>query len=214
MPGKLQGGGVLWQGVQVHAEEIHGELPVEVMEFVFIYAMFLIQMFFINPGKVMQIEGALGIDTFVQAKEFPVLFRDEGVSAVRADEADRRGDTLPRDECLATDLAQILSVATIVIIEIMMRGTTEGADNIFRDRLPVTALDRSDGFAILPEKVFEEELPVLFDEGLDDGEPVSGKLLVFGGVGIIESPLLERNISADEVQEPANGFILFLNYSK
>lgn len=43
------------------------------MEFVFIYAMFLIQMFFINPGKVMQIEGALGIDTFVQAKEFPIF---------------------------------------------------------------------------------------------------------------------------------------------
>ena len=104
------------------------------MEFVFIYAMVLVQMFFINPGKVMQIEGALGIDTFVQAKEFPVLFRDGGVSAVRADEADRRGDTLPRDECLATDLAQILSVPTIVIIEIMMRGTTEGTDNIFRDR--------------------------------------------------------------------------------
>ena len=184
------------------------------MEFVFIFAIVLVQMFFINPGEVMQIEGALGIDTFVQAEEFPFLFRDEGVSTVRADEADRRGDNLPRDECLATDLALILTVSPIVIIEIVVRGTTEWTDHILRDGFAVTALNRFDGFAILPEIVFKKELPVLFDERLNDGEPVSGKLLVFRGVGIIESPLLERNISADEIQEPANRFILFLNYSK
>ena len=49
----------------------------------------------------------------------------------------------------------------------------------------------------------------MFDERLDDREAVSGKF-----VGIIEGPLLERDISADEVQEPANSFVLFLNYSK
>ena len=178
------------------------------------FAIILAQMFFVNPGEVMQIERALRIDTFVKAEEFPILFRDERVSAVRADEADRRGDNLPRDECLATDLALILSVPPIVIIEIMVRGTADGADNIFGDGFPVTAVNRSDGFAILPEIVFKKELPVLFDKWLDDGETISGKLLVFRGMGIIESPLFKRNISADQIQEPANRFILFLNYSK
>ena len=42
----------------------------------------------------------------------------------------------------------------------------------------------------------------MFDERLDDREAVSGKFVVFRGVGIIEGPLLERDISADEVQEP------------
>lgn len=184
------------------------------MKFVFIFTVILIQMFFINLGEVMQIEGALRVDAFVDAEELAVLFGDEGVSAVRADETDRRGDNLPRDERLATDLALVLSVAAIVIIEIMVRGATEGTDNLLRDGFPVAPLDGSDGFAIFPEVELEEELPVLFDEGLDDGEAVSGKFLVFRRVGIIESPLLERDISADEVQEPANGFILFLNYSK
>ena len=184
------------------------------MKFVFMFTVILIQMFFINSGEVMQIEGALRVDAFVDAEELAVLFGDEGVSAVRADETDRRGDNLPRDERLATDLALILSIPPIVIIEKVVRGPTEWTDNILRDGFAVTALDRFDGFAILPEKVFEEELPVLFDERLNDGEAVSGKLLVFRGVGIIESPLLERNISADEIQEPANRFILFLNYSK
>ena len=54
----------------------------------------------------------------------------------------------------------------------------------------------------------------MFDERLDDREAVSGKFVVFRGVGIIEGPLLERDISADEVQEPANSFVLFLKYSE
>lgn len=133
MFGELQGGSVLWQGVQVHAEEIHGKFPVEVMELIFIFAIILIQMFLVNLREVMQIEGALGIDAFVDAEELPVLFGDKGVSAVRAYEADRRGDNLPSDECLATDLALVLPVAAVVIIERVVRGTAERADGIFGD---------------------------------------------------------------------------------
>lgn len=44
------------------------------MEFVFIFAIVFVQMFFINPGEVMQIEGALRVDAFVDAEELPVLF--------------------------------------------------------------------------------------------------------------------------------------------
>ena len=162
----------------------------------------------------MQIEGALRVDAFVDAEELPALFWDKGVPAIRTHEPNGRGNHLSRDERLATDLALVLSVPDIVIVEIVVRSATEGTDNILRDGFSVTPLDRSDGFAILPEIILEEELPVLFDEWKNDWQAVSGKLLVFRGVGIIESPLLERNISADEVQEPANRYILFLNYSK
>ena len=116
----------------------------------------------------MQIEGALRVDALVDAEELAFLFGDEGVSTVRADETDRRGDNLTRDERLATDLALVLSIPTIVIVEIVVRGATEGTDNLLRDGFPVTPLDRSDGFAILPEIVLEKELPVLFDERLND----------------------------------------------
>ena len=54
----------------------------------------------------------------------------------------------------------------------------------------------------------------MFDERLDDREAVSGKFVVFRGVGTIKGPLLEWNIFADKVQEPADSFVLFLNYSK
>ena len=211
---ELQGGSILWQEVQVHAEEIHGEFPVEVMEFVFIFTVILIQMFFINPGEIMQIERTLWIDALVDAEEPPVLFGDKGMPTVRAHETDWRGNKLPRDERLATDLALILPVAAIIIIEIVVGSATEWTDGILGNGFPIAPLDRPDGFAIFPEVVFQEELPVLFEEGLDDGEAVSVEFLVFRGVWIIEGPLLERDISADKVQEPANRFILFLNYSK
>ena len=162
----------------------------------------------------MQIEGALRVDAFVDAEELPVLFWDKGVPTIRTHETDRRGNNLPRDERLATDLALVLSVAAIVIIEIVVRSATEGTDNISRDGFAVTALDGSDGFAILPEIVLEEELPVLFDEWLNDGKTVGSEFLVLRRVRVLKSPLLEGDISAKQIQEPANRFILFLNYSK
>jgi hypothetical protein len=125
------------------------------MEFVFIFTKILVQMIFINLREVMQIEGALRIDAFVNAEEFSVLLGDERVSAIRAYEAERRGEKFSRDERLAADLALVLPVAAIVIIEIVVRSATEGTDGILRDGFAVTALDRPDGFAILPEVVFQ-----------------------------------------------------------
>ena len=54
----------------------------------------------------------------------------------------------------------------------------------------------------------------MFDERLDDREAVSGKFVVFRGVGIIEGPLLERDISTDKVNKPADLFMLVLNELK
>ena len=184
------------------------------MELVFIFPIILVQMFFINLGEVMQIEGALRIDAFVNAEELPVLLWDKGVSTIRAPKADRRGNHLPGDEGLSTDFALVLPVAAIIIVEIVVWSATEGTDDILGNGFPVAPLNGSDGFAILPEIVFQEKLPVLFEEGLDDRESVSGEFVVFRGMGIIKGPLLERDISADKVQEPANSLVLFLNYSK
>ena len=138
------------------------------MELVFIFAIVFVQMLFINAGEVMQIEGALRVDAFVDAEELPALFWDKGVPAIRTHEPNGRGNHLSRDERLATDLALVLSVPDIVIVEIVVRSATEGTDNILRDGFPVTPLDRSDGFGILPKIVLEKELPVLFDEWLND----------------------------------------------
>ena len=107
-----------------------------------------------------------------------------------------------------------LPIAAIIIVEIVVRCPTKRTEGIFRDGFTIATLNGSDGFAVLPEIVFKEKLPVLFDERLEEREAVGSKLLVFRGVGTIKGPLPERDISADEIQEPADSFVLFLNYSK
>ena len=162
----------------------------------------------------MKVEGTPGVDAFMDAEELAVLLRDEGMAAVRAYKAQRRGDNFAGDKGLSTDFTLVLSVAAIVIVKIVVRCPTKRAAGIFRNGFSIAALNGSDGFAVLPEIVFKEKLPVLFDERPDERERVGSKLLVLRGVGIIKGPLLEGDISANEIQEPADSFVLFLNYSK
>ena len=56
---------------------------------------------------------------------------------------------------------------------------------------------------IFPLIVLEEELPVLFIKRLDDRKLVRFELLVFRGVGIIMSPLSERNVFTEQEDEAA-----------
>ena len=60
-------------------------------------------------------------------------------------------------------------------------------------------MNRLEWFTILPVIVFEKELPVLLDKGFDDREFIHFKFLVLWRMGIIESPLFERDISADKI---------------
>ena len=79
-----------------------------------------------------------------------------------------------------------------------MRGTAQGAEDVLRDGRSVSPLDRFQRFAVAPEIVFKEELPVLFDKGSDTWEFIYFELLVFRRVRIVKCSLLERDISADK----------------
>ena len=61
---------------------------------------------------------------------------------------------------------------------------------------------------VVRDKVFP--VPVLLI-GYDCGKFINLKLLVLWRMGIIESPLLKRDISTDKVNKPANLFMLVLN---
>ena len=169
------------------------------MELIFVFAVILSEIVLIHLFQVVKIVRALGVDTLMEDEVLPLFFGDEGVSAVRADKADGGRDLFTGNESLPTDFALVLPVAAVIIVDETVRGATEGTDDIFRDRSAITPLDGFDGSAILPEIVFEKELPVLFDEGFDDRELVDPEFLILRGVGIVKSPLLERDVSADEV---------------
>ena len=77
------------------------------------------------------------------------------------------------------------------------------------------ALNSTNGLVVallvVRDKVFP--VPVLLI-GYDFGKFINLKLLVLWRMGIIESPLLKRDISTDKVNKPANLFMLVLNELK
>ena len=169
------------------------------MEFIFVFSVILFEIVPVNFFQVVKVVRAFGVDAFME-DEVPAFFLGgERVPAVRADKADRGRDLLAGNESLAADLALVLPVAAVIIVDVMVRSTTERTDGIFRNRPAITSLDGFHGSAILPEIVFEEELPVLFNEGFDNREFVDFEFLVLRGMGIVKSPLFERDVSAEEV---------------
>jgi len=92
-----------------------------------------------------------------------------------------------------------------------MWGAAERADGVCGDIMSLAFLgfDWLYGLAVTKKVVFVPELPVLFDEGFDDGQLIGEGFLVFGAVDFVMSPLFKRDVSADIKYQPAD--LLMLN---
>ena len=146
-------------------------------------------MFFFNLFKVLEIEGTFEIRTAMDSEKLTVFNRRECMATVRTDKSDRSGCLFAGCECLTADLALILSIGTIVVIDVMMRSAAEWANSIFGNGSPVSALNRFDRFLIFPKIVFQKELPILFNEGIDDRKLIRSKLLILWRMDFVMSPL-------------------------
>ena len=211
VPAEFQGRSVLGQGIQIHAEKIYRELTVDVVKLMFVFPVRFFEVFLIYIFQVTEIVGAFQVHTFVDNEVFALLLRRKGMPAVRAQQTKRSSHEITGGECLPADLALILALAAVIIVNEMMWGTAERADDIFRDGPAVSSLHRLDGFFVAPKVVLEEKLPVLFDEGFDMRQFIDFELLIFGRMGILIGPLLERDISADKVDQPAVLLVKMLN---
>ena len=121
------------------------------------------------------------------------------MSAVRTAKAKRSGNDFTGSKSLSANFALILAIAAVVIVDVMMRSPTKRTYDVFGNGSPITALNRFNRLSVLPLIIFEKELPILFDEGFDDRKLINLEFLILWRVGIIESPLLERDISADKI---------------
>lgn len=169
------------------------------MELIFVFAVIRIEIVLVDFVKIVEIVRTFGIDTFMYAEEFTVFLGSQGIATVRACKPDRGGGNIAGRESLTADLALVLPVSTIVIVDKMMRRSAQRTDSIFGKGFTIATLNRLNRFAIFPLIVFEEKLPVLFDESFDNREFIYFEFLVFWGMGIIKSPLFERDISADKI---------------
>ena len=119
-----------------------------------------------------------------------------------------------RKVCIA-NLAFELSGLAVIAVKIRLRGTAGRAGAVLRDVTFFMAGDRLYLNMVPVFKVRDEETPVPFMmDDLDFWKLVHPKFLIVWRMRIIKSPLLERNISADQVYQPAVLLVKILNYRK
>ena len=185
------------------------------MEFIFIFAVILFQVFLIHFFKVVEIVGAFRIDTLMDDKVLAVFLWNQSIATVRAAQFHRGESTFIRGESCITDLTEELPLGPVVFVQKGFRGITAGTGAGVWNITFRPAADWADLFAIAFFVVRDEILisPVLAEVS-DQRKLINLELLVFGGMGIIKSPLLKGNVSADKVEKPADLFMLVLNKLK
>ena len=109
-----------------------------------------------------------------------VLFSFQGVAAVRAEETHWSCYIFSGTEGLTADFTLILTIAAVIIVNIMMWSSTERADGVFRNSFSIATLDRVKGFTVFPFVVFKKKSPVLFDERFYDWELIDFEFFVLG----------------------------------
>ena len=94
------------------------------MQLIFVFAIVFFHVFRIYFGKVVQIVRTLWVYTFMYAEKFSVFLCSKGISAVGTDKSDWCCNMYARGESLTADLALVLAIAAVVIVDEMVRSTT------------------------------------------------------------------------------------------
>jgi hypothetical protein len=117
-----------------------------------------------------------------------------------------------RKMCLADFTQNLTFLFAIVPHQIIHRSITCRTGTVFRNIAFYTSKDRLDGFVVtlfvVRNKIFP--IPILFIRD-DFWKLIYFEFLILWRMGIIKSPLPERNVSANKVNKPTNLFMLVLN---
>lgn len=160
-------------------------------------------MFFYYLSKIVEVVRTLGILKLMNDKVCTILYRLKDMRTMRAAKlmSFRKSVIFRWRVEIKTDLAANLwFFLTIIPCEIRLWCITDRACALLRDVTFNSTKCRFNGFTIaffvVRNKIIP--LPVLF-VGYDSREFINLEFLVLWRVGIIEVPLLEWNISTDEI---------------
>ena len=76
---ELQGRSIIGKGTEIDLKEVDGELPVDVVELIFVLSVGFFKILFINFFKVVKIVRTFWIDAFVNDEVFTILFCFKGM---------------------------------------------------------------------------------------------------------------------------------------
>lgn len=97
-------------------------------------------------------------------------------------------------------LAKKLTGTAVISIQIIRGSVAARTGTVLGDAGILLVADGFKSLAVVSGRIFSYELfPAEFWERFrDDGKLIHLEFLVFGGMSIIESPLLQRDVLADE----------------
>ena len=102
----------------------------------------------------------------------------------------------------AADLTEELPFGTVVTVDVVGGCIAAGASGICRYRTAFPAAHRSQDLPVVSPLVFTSQMfPVFVWNGNDLREFIRLELLIFRGVRIVESPLPERHIPAEQAEK-------------
>ena len=148
----------------------------------------------------MKIVGALGVDTFVDDEVLPVFLMDQGMAAVGTFQYHWFTGMGAGLKILPTDFTLEFTAAAVVVIDVLMRGTADRTDRIFRNGFSISTLNRADNLVITPFIISKQELPVLLFKNFNNRKFIHLKFLILGRMGVVKRPLFQGDVSADKVQ--------------
>ena len=133
-------------------------------------------------------------------KVLTVFFGNQRVGAVRTTKLKGSKSAVLRRESGRADRAEELPFGAIVFIEKWLGSIASGTGTVVRDVTFRASADGSYFLAVTLFKVRDEVfvVPVLAEIS-NQGEFINLELLVLRRMGIIKSPLLERDIPADKL---------------
>jgi hypothetical protein len=156
--------------------------------------------FFIgNLGFIMQVIGALWIDAFVDDEVLAVFLWNQSVGTVRALKSMLLGKAVfAWTEGSTADFAKDLSFRTIILVEVRHRSFAARASTFFGDITFGAPFNRCNHLTVTEFVVFLK--PFIFNSFVTDyfRKDICFEFLVFRGMAVIKSPLLQRDIFSDK----------------
>jgi len=152
-----------------------------------------------------EIVRALGIHAFMDDEVFPVFLTGQRVGAIRALKGKGPGETvLIRREKGPADFAHQLAGFAVIAVQVRLGSLAGRTGAILRNVALGASPHGFDRLSVFPCVVTVEILPVPVLMMVDNlRELIDLEPLILGGMGIVEGPLLERDISTDKVDQPA-----------
>ena len=144
----------------------------------------------------------------------PILLRSKSMHAVRASQLQARYFRGFLVEGILTDLTKDLTFGPVVFVEIDIGCIASWTFTVVWYIAFSTALHRLYGLVVVlvtPLKVLHEISVIPRLHMKNQRKPIDFELLVFWGMGVIKSPLLERDVLTDKVYQPDILLIELLN---